>query len=51
MANREFTASSGNVFADLKLPHADDLLAKAELAALGDHPKPAIEGHLKTGQR
>ena len=33
MANREFTAGSGNVFADLKLPHADDLLAKAELAA------------------
>jgi predicted XRE-type DNA-binding protein len=25
--------SSGNVFADLNLPHADDLLAKAELAA------------------
>jgi predicted XRE-type DNA-binding protein len=25
-------AGSGNVFADLKLPHADDLLAKAELA-------------------
>jgi predicted XRE-type DNA-binding protein len=33
MRNREFTPSSGNVFADLKLPHADDLLAKAELAA------------------
>lgn len=33
MANREFTPSSGNVFADIKLPHADDLLAKAELAA------------------
>ena len=33
MANREFTPSSGNVFADLKLPHANDLLAKAELAA------------------
>jgi Uncharacterized conserved small protein len=33
MPNREFTPSSGNVFADLKLPHADDLLAKAELAA------------------
>jgi predicted XRE-type DNA-binding protein len=33
MANREFTPSSGNVFADLNLPHADDLLAKAELAA------------------
>lgn len=33
MPNREFTLSSGNVFADLNLPHADDLLAKAELAA------------------
>src|ERR1035438_1957684 len=33
MPNREFTPSSGNVFADLNLPHADDLLAKAELAA------------------
>jgi predicted XRE-type DNA-binding protein len=33
MHNREFTPSSGNVFADLNLPHADDLLAKAELAA------------------
>ena len=33
MRNREFTPSSGNVFADLKLPHADELLAKAELAA------------------
>jgi predicted XRE-type DNA-binding protein len=33
MPNREVTPSSGNVFADLKLPHADDLLAKAELAA------------------
>ncbi len=33
MANREFTPSSGNVFADLNLPQADDLLAKAELAA------------------
>ena len=31
--NREFTSSSGNVFADLNLPQADDLLAKAELAA------------------
>ena len=30
MPNREFTPSSGNVFADLNLPH---LLAKAELAA------------------
>jgi len=33
MANRECTPSSGNVFADLGLPKADDLLAKAELAA------------------
>lgn len=33
MPRREFTPSSGNVFADLNLPHADDLLAKAELAA------------------
>jgi predicted XRE-type DNA-binding protein len=33
MPNREFTPSSGNVFADLSLPLADDLLAKAELAA------------------
>src|ERR1700753_4130527 len=33
MPNREFTPSSGHVFADLNLPHADDLLAKAELAA------------------
>ena len=33
MSNREFTPSSGNVFADLNLPNADDLLAKAELAA------------------
>jgi predicted XRE-type DNA-binding protein len=33
MPNREFTPSSGNVFADLNLPNADDLLAKAELAA------------------
>ena len=32
MANRVFTPSSGNVFADLNLPDADDLLAKAELA-------------------
>jgi len=32
MPKREFTASSGNVFADLNLPNADDLLAKAELA-------------------
>src|SRR2546430_17573755 len=33
MPSRESTPSSGNAFADLKLPHADDLLAKAELAA------------------
>jgi predicted XRE-type DNA-binding protein len=33
MPNQEFTPSSGNVFADLNLPYADDLLAKAELAA------------------
>jgi predicted XRE-type DNA-binding protein len=33
MAKREFTLSSGNVFADLNLRNADDLLAKAELAA------------------
>jgi predicted XRE-type DNA-binding protein len=33
MPNREFALSSGNVFADLNLPDADDLLAKAELAA------------------
>lgn len=32
MPNRGYTPSSGNVFADLNLPHADDLLAKAELA-------------------
>src|ERR1022692_3536904 len=31
VANRGYTASSGNVFADLNLPEADDLLAKAEL--------------------
>jgi predicted XRE-type DNA-binding protein len=33
MPKRESTPSSGNVFADLSLPKADDLLAKAELAA------------------
>ena len=33
MPNRKSTPSSGNVFADLNLPLADDLLAKAELAA------------------
>lgn len=32
MPNRKSTPSSGNVFADLNLPQADDLLAKAELA-------------------
>ena len=33
MPNRGYTPSSGNVFADLNLPRADDLLAKAELVA------------------
>jgi len=33
MPIRDHVASSGNVFADLKLPRAGDLLAKAELAA------------------
>jgi len=33
MANREYRSSSGSVFVDLNLPQADDLLAKAELAA------------------
>jgi predicted XRE-type DNA-binding protein len=33
MPIRESTPSSGNVFADLNLPQADDLLAKAELTA------------------
>src|SRR6266404_9057560 len=33
MPIRDHAPSSGNVFADLKLPQADDLLAKAELAA------------------
>ena len=33
MPNRESTPSSGNVFADLNLPQADDLLAKAELTS------------------
>lgn len=33
MSSREFAPSSGNAFADLNLPHADDLHAKAELAA------------------
>ena len=35
------TASSGNVFADLDLPGADDLLAKANLAL---HIRRTIEG-------
>ena len=33
MPIRDHISSSGNVFADLNLPEADDLLAKAELAA------------------
>lgn len=33
MAHRDYTPSSGNVFADLGLPKPDDLLAKADLAA------------------
>jgi predicted XRE-type DNA-binding protein len=33
MSNRKATPSSGNVFADIGLPNAEDLLAKAELAA------------------
>lgn len=33
MPIRDHVPSSGNVFADLNLPQADDLLAKAELAA------------------
>lgn len=33
MPNRDHVPSSGNVFADLNLPGADDLRAKAELAA------------------
>jgi predicted XRE-type DNA-binding protein len=33
MPNRESTPSSGNVFADLSLPQADDLLVKAELTS------------------
>jgi hypothetical protein len=31
MAQRDYVVSSGNVFADLGLPNADDLLVKAEL--------------------
>ncbi len=33
MRNREYTSSSGNVFSDLGLGNADELLVKAELAA------------------
>lgn len=33
MTQNEFTVSSGNVFADLGLPDANELLVKAELAA------------------
>ena len=33
MAHRDYTPSSGNVFADLRLPKPHDLLAKADLAA------------------
>ena len=33
MAIKDHVISSGNVFADLNLPQADDLMAKAELAA------------------
>src|SRR5208283_5092366 len=32
MAKRDYIESSGNVFADLGLPDADEMLAKAELA-------------------
>ncbi len=32
MAKRDYVESSGNVFADLGLPDADEMLAKAELA-------------------
>jgi len=33
MPNREYTTSSGNVFADLGLPKPDELMAKADLAS------------------
>ena len=33
MSNRDYVASSGNVFADLGLLQSDDLIVKAELAA------------------
>lgn len=32
MAKRDYVESSGNVFADLGLPNAEELMAKAELA-------------------
>jgi predicted XRE-type DNA-binding protein len=32
MAKRDYTESSGNVFADLEIPNAGEMLAKAELA-------------------
>jgi predicted XRE-type DNA-binding protein len=32
MAKRDYEESSGNVFADLELPNAEEMLAKAELA-------------------
>lgn len=32
MVKHNYTESSGNIFADLELPNADELLAKAELA-------------------
>ena len=44
----EYTRSSGNVFADLGLPKADELLAKAALAdnasslAAAEHDKEAL---------
>ena len=33
MSKRQYVESSGNVFADLNLPKADDLLVKAELVS------------------
>ena len=32
MAKRDYTVSSGNVFADLGIPNAEEMLAKADLA-------------------
>jgi predicted XRE-type DNA-binding protein len=32
MAKRDYTESSGNVFADLEFPNAEEMLAKADLA-------------------